>query len=243
MRLVSNRRSSRDDERILCLAAVDTVDTSISVLHITSYAVVQYGVAAYLDKQAFIRALHHVTSLDAAGQVLAGDDGVDVAIVDLMLLKPSGLSDIRSLLKGDPGLKIIVLSRSEQEPFVTQSMENGALGYVSMKCSADELIEAIQTVYRNEKYLSRDVAYGYAMASLNKTDNPILQLTTREYQVFTLLAKGTTIAEVAAQLFISPKTVHVYRTNIFTKLKLSSAFELTLLALRHGVISTDVLDS
>lgn len=224
--------------RAILAVMADTVDNPITVLQITGYAVVRYGIAAYLDGQPSIKQLHHVTSLDAAGQVLT-DDEIDVAIVDLMLLKPSGLSAIRSLLKHDPGLKIIVLSRSEQEPFVTQSMENGALGYLSMRCTASELIEAIKTVYRNEKYLSHDVAYGYAMASLNKSDNPILQLTTREYQVFTLLAKGASIADVAAQLFISPKTVHVYRANIFSKLNLTNTFELTLLALRHGVVSID----
>lgn len=213
----------------------------LSILVVSEYAIVRLGVAAHLADQPLIKTLRSVESLTSALSLLANDN-IEVLIVDLALLKPSGLSMISSLLKQDPGIKIIVLSRNEQEPFITQSMDNGALGYVSMKCSQDELLEAIQTVSRNEKYLSRDVAYGYAIASLNKGDNPISLLTSREYQVFTLLAKGTAINDVASALFISSKTVHVYRANIFNKLKLTSAFELTLLALRHGVISLEGIE-
>lgn len=213
----------------------------LSILMISEYSIVRLGVAAYLNANPLIQSLRSVESLQQAQSIIP-EDNVDVMIVDLTLLKPSGLSTISTLLKQDPGIKIIVLSRNEQEPFITQCMENGALGYVSMKCSQDELLEAIQTVYRNEKYLSHDVAYGYAIASLNKGDNPIALLTSREYQVFTLLAKGTAINDVAGALFISPKTVHVYRANVFNKLKLTSAFELTLLALRHSVISLEGIE-
>lgn len=198
--------------------------------------------SAYLKDRSDMACHHQAESLQQAVDCLAAEKA-DVAIIDLSLLKPSGLAELRQILKQDPGLKIIVLSCTEKEPFITQCMENGALGYLSLKCSKDELVEAIHTVYRNEKYLSRDVAYSYAISSLNKNDNPISALTAREYQVFTMLAKGSAVADIARALFISPKTVHVYRANIFSKLKLSSAFELTLLALRQGVISIDVMES
>ncbi len=214
----------------------------ISVLVISEYAIVRLGVAAYLNENPFVKSFRLAESMQEAQPVIQADD-IDVVIVDLALLKLSGLSGIGMLLKQDPGIKIIVLSRNEKEPFITQCIEHGALGYISLRCGQGELIEAIRTVCRNEKYLSQDVAYGYAIASLNKADNPIARLTSREYQSFTLLAKGASINDVAAALFISPKTVHVYRANIFSKLKISSAYELTLLALRHGVISIDVLES
>ena len=217
------------------------MDQAIAVLYISEYDLVASGLSAYLVDHPLIKFSGNADSIATAINMLA--EGCDVAIVDLTLLKASGLSDIKLLLKQDPGLKIIVLSRNEREPFITQSIENGALGYISLKCSQSELIEAIQTVYRNERYLSRDVAYGYAMASLNKNDSALSSLTTREYQVFTMLAKGSSIADIASALFISPKTVHVYRANIFSKLKLSNAYELTLLALRQGVISVDVIES
>lgn len=217
-----------------------TVDTPISILHITEYTVIQLGVAVYLKNTDYT--VRHSDSINGAVRMLADGD-VDIVIIDLALLKPSGLAAIKVLLKHDPGLKIIVLSRNEREPFITQGIDNGALGYLSLRCTQDELIDAIHTVYRNERYLSRDVAYGYAMANLNKSDHALSSLTAREYQVFTLLAKGTSIADIAAALFISPKTVHVYRANLFAKLKLTSSYELTLLALRQGVISIDVLEN
>lgn len=218
------------------------MDKFISILLASEFPLIRLGLSAYLKDLDDAACQYQAESLRQANDHLA-DNNADVAIIDLALLKPSGLSDLRQLLKQDPGLKIIVLSRSEKEPFITQCMENGALGYLSLKCSQEELIEAIHTVYRNERYLSHDVAYGYAMASLNKTDSVLSSLTAREYQVFTFLAKGSAVADIAKALFISPKTVHVYRTNIFSKLKLNSAFELTLLALRQGVISIDVVES
>lgn len=220
----------------------DYVDKPISVLLASQFSVVRLGVITYLKDCLDIVCQHQVESLQQVAEQLTHANA-DVAIIDLSLLKPSGLADLRLLIKQDPGLKVIVLSRSEKEPFITQCMDNGALGYLSLKCTQAELIEAIRTVYRNEKYLSQDVAYGYAMASLNKTESALSSLTAREYQVFTLLAKGSAVAEIAKALFISPKTVHVYRANIFFKLGLSGVFELTLLALRHGVISIDVLES
>jgi DNA-binding NarL/FixJ family response regulator len=213
----------------------------LSVLVISEYAIVRLGVAAYLNEQPSIKSLRSVDSLTGALSLLANDN-TEVLIVDLALLKPSGLSMISSLLKQDPGIKIVVLSRNEREPFITQCIENGALGYLSLGCTQSEMVEAIHTVYRNEKFLSRDVAYGYAIASLNKSENVLSALTTREYQVFAMLAKGAAIADIAAALFISPKTVHVYRTSIFNKLKLSSSYELTLLALRQGVISLEGIE-
>lgn len=221
---------------------MSAVDNPICVLLASEFPVVRLGVSAYLKDRSDMACQYQAESLQQAMDFLANNN-TSVAIIDLSLLKPSGLADLRQLLKQDPGIKIIVLSRNEQEPFITQCIENGALGYLSLKCSQAELLEAIHAVYRNERYLSRDVAYGYAMANLNKTDSALSSLTAREYQVFTLLAKGTSIADIAAALFISPKTVHVYRTNIFSKLKLTSAFELTLLALRHGVIAIEILEN
>ena len=92
------------------------------------------------------------------------------------------------------------------------------------------------------EYLSKSVAYQYAIANLNKNSNTLSSLTNREYQVFTLLAQGRSINEIAGDLFISSKTVHVYRANIMSKLQLDSAFELTLMAIKNGIISVDAID-
>jgi DNA-binding NarL/FixJ family response regulator len=117
------------------------VDHPISLLLIREYAVVRIGLMAYLGDTPSIATVEQVDSIDKSLELLANDN-TDVAIVDLALLKPSGLSAIRQLLKVDPGIKIIVLSCNEREPFITQCIENGALGYLSLGCTQAELIEA-----------------------------------------------------------------------------------------------------
>ena len=217
------------------------MDDKINVLVASEYILVRLGITTYLKTASKAYQVIQADSLSAAAAQFH-DHSVDVAVVDLAIVKPSGLSAIKSLLKQDPAVKIIVLSRNEKEPFITKAIENGALGYISLKSDPIELIEAIQAVYRNEKYLSKDVAYGYAIANLNRGSHELALLTTREYQVFTHLAQGKSVNEISVALFISPKTVHVYRSNIFEKLKVSSCFELTLMALKSGVISIDVMD-
>ena len=213
----------------------------VNLLIVSEYPIVRLGVTSCLNGCTDVGSLVYAESLDQAVTALTGGS-IDVVVIDLVILKPSGLSGIGTLLKHDPGIKIIVLSRHEKEPFITQCVEMGALGYVSLKSTAEELLEAVGTVSRNEKYLSRDVAYGYAISSLNKTTHAISSLTVREYQVFALLARGEAVTAIAKSLYISPKTVHVYRGNILSKLKIHNAFELTLLALKHGVISIEFFE-
>ena len=217
------------------------LDDTISILVISEYPVVRLGLSTYFHDKNTIASVWQVGSLSDATDLLK-EQRIDVVIVDLGLLKPSGLSAIKGLLKQEPGIKIIVLSRSETEPFVTKCIENGALGFISLKIEPDEIMEAVHAVHRNEKYLSKSVAYQYAIANLNKNSNTLSSLTNREYQVFTLLAQGRSINEIAGDLFISSKTVHVYRANIMSKLQLDSAFELTLMAIKNGIISVDAID-
>lgn len=194
--------------------------------------------ASYLQEQQLVNRLHQAASLSAAFEEI-GQQQIDVAVVELELLKPSGLGAIRALLRAAPGLRLIVLSRREIEPFVTQCMAGGALGYLLLHSQPGELLAAIRAAINDERYLSRDAASAYALASLNREQHVLSALSSREYQVFTRLAQGASVNSIAAALCLSPKTVHVYRSNILEKLKVTSPFELTLLALKNGVISID----
>lgn len=167
---------------------------------------------------------------------------LDVVLIELVFLKSSGLLSLKELLKAYPLLKIIVLGRGEREPFISKSFEYGALGYLSLKCEPKEIAQAVDKVLRGEKYLSHQVALDYAMSNLEKNQHIASILTVREYQVFVELAKGRSASEIGALLHLSPKTIHVYRANILEKLHVKNSSELTLIALKHGIISIDVID-
>jgi DNA-binding NarL/FixJ family response regulator len=167
---------------------------------------------------------------------------IDVLVIELSLLKTSGLMLIRELINLDPALRVLVMSRKEKEPFISKCIEYGALGYISLQCSVDELITAINTVYQGNNYLSQDVAYSFALSKLNNNQDCVLQLTDREYQVFTALAQGMCVKDIAMNMCLSPKTVHVYRSNIMKKLNVTNTAELTIIAFKNGIITIDLVD-
>ena len=214
---------------------------TINILLACEYQIVCLGIARYLEDNNKVAVTHTVSSLSKVYSTLKANQ-IDIAFIELTLLKSSGLTAIKDTLKIDPGLKIIVLSRNEKEPFISKCMEFGALGFVSLKCQPNELFGAIDSVHHNNKYLSQDVAYDYAISNLDKNQQLFSVLTTREYQVFTQLSRGLTVTEIAASIHLSPKTVHVYRANIMKKLGIKNASELTLIALKHGIISIDVVE-
>ena len=214
--------------------------TPTNILLACEYEVVGLGIAKYLEDQSNAFRIYPASTLEALYSTLTAHP-INIAFIELALLKSTGLNAITDILKSVPPLKIIVLSRNEKEPFISQCMELGTLGYVSLKCQPEELLEAISTVQGNQKYLSQDVAYNYALSSLDKNDQLISVLTTREYQVFTQIAQGISVTDIAAAMHLSPKTIHVYRANIMSKLNMTNGSELTLLALKHGVISVDVI--
>jgi DNA-binding NarL/FixJ family response regulator len=212
----------------------------LNVLLACEYQIVCLGIASYIEAHSPHRITSRVANLKDLYKALQAN-GIDVVLVELSLLKPAGLADIKKIIHVDPAIKVIVVARSEKQPFISKSIDCGALGYISLQCSPDEIIECIETTHRNQKYLSKDVAYDFAIASLNNDHEQLSVLTTREYQVFSQLAQGICVLDIADAMKLSPKTVHVYRANILEKLKLESIPELTLLALKYGVISIDAI--
>lgn len=213
----------------------------INIILACEYQIVCLGIANYIESHSKYQITHNASSLNDLYRQLECST-VDVVIIELSMLKPGGLAGIKHILSKSPGTRIIVVARSEKQPFISKSIDNGALGYISLQCEPKEIVEAIDTVLRGDKYLSKDVAYDFAISSLNKENELISSLTSREYQVFSQLAQGICVVDIAESLHISHKTVHVYRSSIMEKLRVENNSELTLLALKYSVISLDSLE-
>ncbi|MBY4678895.1 response regulator [Marinobacterium arenosum] len=145
-----------------------------------------------------------------------------------------GLEAIRRIRSYDDRAHILVLTGKESEPFPSHVIQAGALGFVTKRCAPGELVEAISEVHAGRQYLSHVVREQGAdfEADASLTD----KLTKREFQVFSLLAEGQSVAAIAEQIHLSPKTVHAHRTNIFRKLELGNNSELVHLAIRQGIV-------
>lgn len=161
----------------------------------------------------------------------------DVLVLDLSLPDGDGLVMIRHLLARRPDMAIVVLTMHDGALYVQDAMAAGAKGYVTKRSAPDELIDAIRTVALGGVYLGRDVRR-YAEASPRAGEQHQLpELTAREAQVFLLIARGHSVAKVAATVGISSKTAYAHRANIYAKLKVFSDHELRMHARVRGLVT------
>jgi len=159
----------------------------------------------------------------------------DVLVMDLSLPDGDGLVLIRHVLAQRPDLAIVVLSMHDGALYVQDAMSAGARGYVTKRSGPDELVDAIRAIGRGERYLGHDVrAHGIDAAGEGEERLP--ELTSREAQVFLLIARGHSVARVAATIGVSNKTAYAHRANIYAKLALQSDYQLRLLARRRGLV-------
>ncbi len=158
----------------------------------------------------------------------------DVLVLDLSLPDGDGLVMIRHLLAQRPELAIVVLTMHEGALYVHDALSAGARGYVTKRSGPDELVDAIRAVERGERYLGHDVR-GHASSQSISDEERLPELTSREAQVFLLLARGHSVSRVAVTVGISNKTAYAHRSNIYAKLKLQSDYDLRMLAKRRGV--------
>ena len=148
----------------------------------------------------------------------------DIVLMDITLPDKSGLELIKDLQALYPELKILVFSMHDEMLYAERVMRAEAKGYLMKGESTDKLIEAIDCILSGGLYLSRNVC-DHVLNSMSRrravgTPGPG-SLTDRELEIFELIGRGRSCAQIASQLNISPKTVDAHRTNIRSKLALT----------------------
>lgn len=163
------------------------------------------------------------------------NDVPDVAVVDISLPGMNGIELIKNLLHQLPDLKILVVSRHDEELYAERALRAGAKGYLMKLEAAETLITAIRQILNGGIYLSDKIGTKMLMkltsGNTSKSDNPLDVLSDRELEVFELTGKGLSTRDIGSKLHISVKTVESHRANIKDKLHLESANEL----MRHAV--------
>ncbi len=159
----------------------------------------------------------------------------DAAVVDISLPGMNGIELIKNILHQLPELKVLVVSRHDEELYAERALRAGAKGYLMKLEATDILISALHQILKGNIYLSDKIGTKMLMkmASGNsaKSDNPLDLLSDRELEVFELTGKGLSTKEIGKKLHISVKTVESHRANIKDKLHLETANEL----MRHAV--------
>jgi DNA-binding NarL/FixJ family response regulator len=161
----------------------------------------------------------------------------DVLVLDISLPDRSGLEIIKDLRLRYPRMPVLVLSMHPTERYAVRALRSGAAGYLTKSSASDELIKAIRKVSTGARYISEALAEELA-AELDSGESgkPHESLSDREYQVFLLLAEGRSTADIARFLSLSCNTIQTYRRRVLQKLRLRTNPQLSLYALRQGLM-------
>lgn len=171
-----------------------------------------------------------------AGLLLADGGAWDLMIVDITLPGRNGLALIRELRRAGHKRPLLVLTMHQHADMVADAFDAGADGYALKHQSAAELIEALHTLSAGGRYVAPELEAAMTAASPGRDRGVLGALSAREREIFDLLVRGGSNAAIAAQLFISVKTVDTHRTRIMKKLGAHSIGELIRLAARHGLL-------
>ena len=160
----------------------------------------------------------------------------DVVVMDLSMPGMGGMEAVRRLLARDPKARVLALSAHEDTAHPRRVLRAGALGYLAKRSAPEALIEAVRTVARGDRYIDVETARALAMAQLDGEESPADVLSEREFSVFLQLARGASVAQIAANLNLSASTVGTHLYHVKQKLRAGNQSELTLVALRWGLI-------
>lgn len=164
----------------------------------------------------------------------------DLIVVDYALPDIKGPELVQQLKAMSPQSKMVMVSMYDNDPFVNNAISAGAMGYVSKRCAAEELIHALESVTDGNTYLSNDVIKNLRF-NRDYQQSSLRELTARELDTFICLARGLGVKGTASKLNVMPKTIHTHRANILEKLKAKNDFELLQLALKHNLLTFDEL--
>jgi two-component system invasion response regulator UvrY len=209
--------------------------TAIRVMLVDDHAVVRMGFKLLLQEAA---------DIEVVAEAATGEEALkrypevkpDVVVMDIAMPGMGGLEAVTRLLAKDPAVKILILSAHEDSIHPKRLLKAGAAGYLSKRVAPEELIHAIHEVAAGSIFLDSTLAQTMADQKLAGRQTPVEILSDREFEIFMLLAKGQSVAHIAEVLFVSPRTVGTHLYNIKQKLNAANSAELTLIALRNGLL-------
>jgi DNA-binding NarL/FixJ family response regulator len=210
-------------------------DRKIRILLVDDHAVVRAGYSTLLQHTANIEVIAEADNGHSALREFI-DKQPDIVIMDLSLPGIGGLEAIRRIIARDPEAKILVFSMHEDTVFVEQALQAGARGYITKSSAPEVLVEAVRKIAGGDIFLDAEIAQRLAFQKTRGRNTPFESLSTREFEIFCLLAEGLNVNDISKRLSLSYKTVANYSTQIKNKLDVSTVAELARIAIRHGVI-------
>jgi two-component system, NarL family, invasion response regulator UvrY len=202
----------------------------IKILVADDHAIVRSGLKQIVDD---------TPDIEFAGEAMDGrellaklsKDKYDVVVLDISMPGQNGIDVLRQVKSLYPELPVLILSMHPEDQYAVRALRAGAAGYLTKESATDELISAIRKIYKGGNYVSAGLAEKLALDLIVDTSKPPHELLSdREFQVLRMIAGGKTIKDIAAALYLSPKTVSTYRSRVLEKMRMKNNEDL----LRYG---------
>lgn len=161
----------------------------------------------------------------------------DVLLLDMSMPGKSGMELIKQVKAEKPKLRVLVLSMHQEHQYAVRAIKAGASGYLTKESASTQLVSAIRKVSTGGAFISAEVAEALALGAMPHAEGPPHgALSDREFQVFRMLASGTSVSDIASQLNLSVKTVSTHKARLMGKLGVQNQTALIHYALKHRLI-------
>jgi len=207
----------------------------IGVVIADDHAVVRRGLKQLLRAEPDLEVLAEAGDIEDARRYVRGHHP-QVLVLDLNLPGGSSLKHIPSIRAESPDTQIVVLTMQNEPAYAREALGAGALGYVLKEAAETELVEAVRRAAVGDTYLNPRLG---ARVAAEPPPGPPDGLSEREVDVLRMISLGYTNAEIAAQLYLSVRTVETHRAHIQQKLRMGSRAELVRYALDHKLIQAE----
>jgi two-component system NarL family response regulator len=210
------------------------------VLILDDHPILADGIRRLVETESDIKVVAVHRSVDECKTGLPDID-IEVAIVDILLKEETGLAAMELIRSQRPQVKVLALSMYSTEPYFSEAIAAGAMGYVTKGRAHEEIVPAIRAVLAGDRYFCREVQPLAEALESGQTPVRTAELTDRETEVFRHLALGLAPKQIANLLGINAKTVHVHKANIAKKLGVNYQADIVKAALARGIIATEDL--
>ena len=200
------------------------------------HAMLRRGIRDTLSEAVDIKVVAEAASYSEVREALRNQP-CDVLLLDLNLPGRGGMEVLASVRESHPNVKVLIVSMYPEDQYAIRCLKAGAQGYVNKGGDPSELAKAVRSVMQGRKYITPELAQ-MLVDNLNTPADTSLHdaLSEREMQTLVKIASGKRLSDIAVDLMLSPKTVSVYRSRLLEKLKLTNNAELTVYAIRNGLV-------
>lgn len=208
----------------------------IRVLLVDDHAVVRTGFRLLIQAHGEMQVIGEADSGEEACRRYA-ELTPDVVVLDIAMPGMGGLEALKRMRAKDARARILALSAYDDPMHARRALREGALGFLSKRSAPETLLEAITSVAAGRRFIDAGVAQKLALEEIEGgAKSPLERLSEREFDVFLRLARGATVQRIADDLNLSASTVGTHLYNVKQKLGVANQSELTLIAIRHGLI-------